>query len=137
MAWPPPLIARPASTAARTARPRSTPAIERPEPVACPPVERQREGRAVEPLLEPRRDEADDARRPGLARHDHDRRAALLEAERQQRLGLGLGERRDLDLLPRAVQPVEFGGDGARLEVVGAWSGAGRPGPRRRCARPR
>ena len=83
IACPPPLTANPASTAARTARPRSTPAIERPEPVACPPVERKREGRALEPLLEPRRDEADDARRPSLARDD-DRRAALLEAERQR-----------------------------------------------------
>src|SRR5439155_760250 len=37
MAWPPPLISRPCRTASRTARPRSTPAIERPEPVPMPP----------------------------------------------------------------------------------------------------
>ena len=83
-----------------------------------PADERQRESGAFEPLLEPRRDEADDARRPVLA-GDDDRRAALVEAEREQRFGLGLRERRDLDLLARAVQPVELGGDGARLEVVG------------------
>ena len=66
-------------------------------------VQRQRECRPLEPLLEPRRDEADDAARPTLARDD-DRRAALLEPERQQRFRLGLGQRRDLDLLARAVQ---------------------------------
>ena len=79
--------------------------------------EGQREGRAVEPLLEPRGENADDARRPVLARHHH-RRAPLVEAERGQRLGLGLRQRGDLDLLAGAVQPVELGGDGARLEVV-------------------
>ena len=50
---------------------------------------------------------------------DHHRRAALLEPEREQRLGLGLGQRRDLDLLAGAVEPVELGGDGARLDLVG------------------
>ena len=84
-----------------------------------PARERKRKGRALEPLLEPRREEADDAGRPCLARDDDDRRATLLEAERRERFGLGLRERRDLDLLTRAVQPVEFEGDGARLEVVG------------------
>ena len=71
----------------------------------------------LEALLEPRGDEADDSRRPSFARHDH-RGAALLEPERQQRLRLGLGERRDLDLLPRAVQAVELGGDLARFVLV-------------------
>ena len=37
MAWPPPLMSNPASTAARTAWPRSTPGIERPEPVPFSP----------------------------------------------------------------------------------------------------
>ena len=92
--------------------------MDRPDPIGVVAGERQGEGRAVEPLLEPRRDQADDAGRPGLAR-DHHRRAPLLEAEREQRLRLGLGERRDLDLPPGAVQPVELGGDGARLEFVG------------------
>ena len=55
--------------------------------------------------------------RPSLARHDH-RRAALFEPERQQRLRLGFRQRRDLDLLARAVQAVEFGGDLARLVFV-------------------
>ncbi len=80
--------------------------------------EGQREGRAVEPLLEPRRQNADDPWRPSLARHHH-RCASLLETERRQRLGLGLGERGDLDLLAGAVQPIELGGNCARLEVVG------------------
>ena len=111
-------MSNPASTAARTALPMSTPAIERPEPVAFPAGEGQREGRAVEPLFQPRRQKADHARRPAFARHHH-RGAPLLEPERKERLGLGFRERGDLDLLAGAVQPVELGGDGARLDVVG------------------
>ena len=37
MAWPPPLSSKPSVTARRTVRPRSTPWIERPEPVPMPP----------------------------------------------------------------------------------------------------
>src|ERR1700724_173057 len=37
MAWPPPFISKPSLTACRTALPRSTPPIERPEPVPMPP----------------------------------------------------------------------------------------------------
>ena len=40
----------------------------------------------------------------------HHRGAAILEAERRHRLGLGLGDRRHLDRLPFAVEPVELGG---------------------------
>ena len=83
-----------------------------------PPGKRQCEGRALEPLLEPRREQADDARRPRLSRHD-DRSAPFLEAQRQQRFGLSLRQRFDLDLLTDAVQPVEFGRDRTRLEIVG------------------
>ena len=36
MAWPPPAISRPLSLAASTAAPRSTPEIERPEPLPVP-----------------------------------------------------------------------------------------------------
>ena len=82
------------------------------------PGERQRERRALEPLLEPGREQADDAGRPRFA-GDDDRRAAFLEAERHERFGLGLGQRRDLDLLADAVQPVELDRDRARFEVVG------------------
>ena len=94
--------------------------------------EREGEGRPVEPLLEPRRQQADDARRPVRARHHH-RRAALLEPEREQGLGLGLGQRLDLDLLAGAVEPVELGGDGARLDLVG---GRQQPRAERRVADP-
>ncbi len=95
----------------------STPAIERPEPVASQRAKRQREGRPLEALLQSRRDQANDAARPALARHHH-RRAALFEAERGKRLGFGLGERRQLDLLAGAVETVEFGGDVMRLRLV-------------------
>ncbi len=79
--------------------------------------EAEREGGTVEPLLETRGQDADHSWRPALARH-HQRRAPLLEPERGQRLGLGLRERSDLDLLASPVQPVEFGGDRPRLELV-------------------
>ena len=80
--------------------------------------EAQREGRALEPLLEPRRKQADDPGGPRRPRHDN-RRAPLLEAERQQRFRLGLRQRFDLDLLANAVQPVELDCDRARVDVVG------------------
>ncbi len=83
-----------------------------------PAHEGEREGRALEPFLKPRRKQADDARRPSLSRDDN-RRDPLLEAERQQSFRLGLGKRCNLDLLADAVQPIEFGGDRARLDVVG------------------
>ena len=111
------MIATPASIAARTARPRSTPTIERPEPVAWPPARRQREGRALEPFLEPRRQQADDPGRPTFPGYD-DRSAPLLEAQRQQRFRLGLRQRFNLDQLADAVQPVELDRDRARLDVV-------------------
>ena len=82
------------------------------------PGEAQREGRALEPLLEPRREQADDARRPGRARH-HDRGASFLQAQREQSLRLGLRQRLDLDLLADSVQPVELDRDRPRLDVVG------------------
>ena len=84
-----------------------------------PARERQREGRTLEPLLEPRRKQADDARRPCLARDD-DRGAPLLEAEREQRFRLRLRQRFNLDLLTDPVQPVEFSRDRARLMSSGA-----------------
>ena len=83
MAWPPPFSSSPAATAWRTARPRSTPAIERPEPVPMSPgSERDREGGAAEALLQPRGDEPDDARMPARRRRHHDG-ALLLDPERR------------------------------------------------------
>ena len=80
--------------------------------------ERKGEGRTAEPLLQPRRQQANHARRPVCARHHH-RRAALLEPERGQSLGFGFGQRLDLDHLAGAIEPVELGRDGARLDLVG------------------
>ena len=59
MAWPPPLTSRPSVTAWRTARPRSTPGIERPEPVPMSPGP-SATAKAGRPnrSFEPRRDEA-------------------------------------------------------------------------------
>ena len=110
-------MASPASTAARTTRPRSTPAIRAAGAGRDGAVQRQRESRPLEPLLEPRRDDADDARRPALARHDH-ASAAFLEPEAGERLRLGLGQHGDLDLLPRPIEPVELVGDLSRAQVV-------------------
>ena len=63
MAWPPPATSRPLSFAASTAAPRSTPEIERPEPLPMPVlVERDDDRRAAELLLEPAGDDADHAR---------------------------------------------------------------------------
>ena len=81
------------------------------------PGERQRERRTLEPLLEPRREQADDAGRPCFA-DDDDRRAAFFQPERHERFRLGLGERSDLDLLPDAVEPVELDRNRARFKVV-------------------
>ena len=81
-------------------------------------VQRQREGRPAKPLFQPRRDNADHAGRPALARHD-DAGAALVEPERRERLRLGLGEHGDLDALALAIEPVEFGGDPGGFGGVG------------------
>ncbi len=56
---------------------------------------------------------------PARRRGDDDG-ALLLDAERGQRLGFGLGERRLLDHLALAVEPVELGRDARRLgRIVG------------------
>ena len=81
MAWPPPLAMRPVSTASITARPRSTPGTERPEPVPVPSgCERDGEGRALEALAQARGDEADDAGVP-VGRGEHQHRRALAGAD--------------------------------------------------------
>ena len=77
-------------------------------------LQRDRESRPAVAFLQPRRDKADDAGMPALPCGD-DHRALLLDAERGHRLGLGLRERRLLDRLALAVEPVEFGGHRAGL----------------------
>ena len=52
-------------------------------------LERNREGRPAEPLLQPRRHEPDHARMPAFGGGDH-RRALLLDAERRHGLGFRL-----------------------------------------------
>ena len=54
---------------------------------------------------------------PTLGGGDHDR-AALLQAERGKRLRLGLLQRRDLDQLTLAIEPVELGGQTPGLDRV-------------------
>ena len=112
------MIATPASIAARTARPRSTPAIERPEPVACPPASVSAKAGRSNRSLSLAASRPTTPGRPCFPGHD-DRSAPFLEAQRQQRFGLGLRQCFDLDLLTDAVQPVELARDRARLEIVG------------------
>ena len=80
-------------------------------------LQRNRESGPAIALLQPRGDEADDARMPALPRRD-DNGALLFDAERGHRLGLGLRERRLLDGLALAVEPVELGGHRAGLGWV-------------------
>ena len=62
MAWPPPAISRPLSLAASTAAPRSTPLIERPEPLPVPSsLLGDDDRRAAEAFLEAAGDDADHA----------------------------------------------------------------------------
>ena len=75
--------------------------------------ERDRERRPAEALLEPRRHQPDHARMPARRGGDH-HGAALLQAERRHGLRLGLLQRRDLDHLALAVEPVELGGEPRR-----------------------
>ena len=102
-------MANPCSTAARTARPRSTPGTERPDPVAVPSGlsvkakagRRKRSFRraAIKPTT------------PGC--HSAEAVTITAAADRhrwQERLSLGILDGELLDRLPLAVQPVEFGG---------------------------
>src|ERR1700722_10780566 len=79
--------------------------------------EGEREGRTLEPLLEPRRQQAYDAGRPPFSRND-DRCAPLFEAKRQERLRFSLSQRLDFDLLADAVETVKLARDRARFDVV-------------------
>ena len=80
-------------------------------------LKRDRESRPAEFFLQPRGDEADNARMPALGGGDHDR-AALLQAERGHRLGLGLRHGLDFDRLTLAIEAVELGGDARRLDRI-------------------
>ena len=124
MACPPPFISSPSATARRTACPRSTPAIERPDPVPYSPGSSAmaKAGRPYRSLSR-RCDEADHAGMPAFRRRDH-HRALLLDAERRHRLGFRLGERRLLDRLPFTVEAVEFGREPGAFGRIVARAGA-------------
>ena len=111
------MIATPASIAARTARPKIDARDRAAGAGRKAPGEAQREGRALEPFLETRREQADDARRPCRSRNN-DRGASFFQAQGEQSLRLGLRQSLDLDLLADPVQPVEFDRDRPRLDVV-------------------
>ena len=79
--------------------------------------ERNRKRRPAEFLLQPRRDQTDDAGMPAFSRGDH-HRALFLDAERSHGFGLGLRHGFHLDGLPLAVEPVELGGDARRFNRI-------------------
>ena len=121
MAWPPPLSSSPSATARRTALPRSTPRIERPEPVPVPPG-----SSAMAKAGRLNRSFSRAAKQPHHAgmpvrRRRHHHRALFLDAERGRGLGLRLLQHRHLHRAALAVQPVELGGDAPGLDrIVGA-----------------
>ena len=116
IACPPPAISNPLSLAASTAAPRSTPLIDRPDPLPVPSS-----SSAMTIAGRPKRsfdapgDDADHAGVPAAAHDRDDRRLGLVA-----RLRLGLFGDQHLDRPPLLVQAVELGGDGARfLGVLG------------------
>ena len=115
MAWPPPLIRSPSLTAWRTARPRSTPAIERPEPVPMPPGSSAmaKAGRPNRSLSRAAT-RPDHARMPAFGGGDDDG-ALVFDAERGHGFGFGLRHGGDLDHLTLAVEAVELGGEARAL----------------------
>ena len=70
-------------------------------------LERNGKGGSPEPFLEARCDQSHHARMPARS-GSHDDRALLLRTQRSHGLGLGFGERRKLDGLALAVEPVEL-----------------------------
>ena len=115
IAWPPPAISRPLSLAASTAAPRSTPEIERPEPLPLPssPSAMTMAGRPKRSLMRP----ATMPITPGCQPRAHDRQDR--RAVEPGRLALGLLAHQHLDRAALLVEPVELGGDGARFLGVG------------------
>ncbi len=92
-------------------------------------TERDRESRASEFLLQPRRHQSDDAGMPALRRRD-DHGALLFQPERGQCLRFRLGQHVLLHRPPLVVQPVEFGGNASGFgrilfqQEIGAEIGA-------------
>ena len=111
MAWPPPFISSFSFTACRTALPRSTPEIERPEPVPMPPGSSAiaNAGRANFSFSREATRPTTPGCQPSEAVTMTD--ALVLEPERSQRLGFGLRFRRLLDDAALGVEAIEFGGD--------------------------
>ena len=132
IAWPPPLISRPVATAWRTAAPRSTPVIERPEPVPMPPG-----SSAIAKAGRPKRSfsrAATSPTTPGCqpcpavtttAPFSSMPSAAIASASASR-------ERLLLDRLPLAVEPVELGRHRAGLASASSSSSSRAP----RSARP-
>ena len=103
--------------AASTAAPRSTPLIDRPEPLPVPSsILGDDDRRPAEAFLEAAGDDPDHALVPAAAHHDDHRRVGL---------GLGLLRRllgdQHLDRPALLVEPVELGGDGPRFLGIGRW----------------
>ncbi len=73
-----------------------------------PGSKRNRESRAAELLLQPRRHKSDDTGMPAFRRGDH-HRPLLFQPERRQRLGFRFGEHVLFHRSPLVIQPVEFG----------------------------
>ena len=107
MAWPPPAMSRPLSFAASTAAPRSTPEIERPEPLPMPssPSATTMAGRWSFSLRRPATMPITPGCQPGAATMA----TARLPCAPAERLGR-LADRR-LDRAALLVEPVELGGD--------------------------
>ncbi len=118
IAWPPPFSKKPSVTACRTALPRSTPPIERPDPVPMPPGSSAMAKAGRENFSFSRAaTRPDHAGMPAFRRGD-DNADLVLEPERGQRLGFGLRFGRLLDHAALAVEAVELGRDPRRLDAV-------------------
>ena len=124
MAWPPPAISRPLSLAASTAAPRSTPLIDRPEPLPVPSSSSAMTiaGRPKRSLIRP----ATIPITPGC----QPRPMTMITGASACACGLRLGLFGDqhLDRPPLLVQAVELGGDGPRFLGIGRRSAGARRG---------
>ncbi len=132
MAWPPPFLARPASTQARTASRDRPPARTARAGGAAIRADGEGEGRAAEPFLEPRRHQPHDTGVPLGVPHHEDREGGIL-SEGPVHFRFGLGHRLGFDGLTLPIQPVEVGGDAGGLDRV---AGAEQPGAEPRIADP-
>ena len=116
IAWPPPLTAKPRSTARRTAEPRSTPLKLLPEPVPSSPLKAIANAGVLKRSF--KRD-AISPTTPGCQSPPcttrHDRR--LDPGDLRFRLAPPPLQRRPFDRLALAVEPVQLEGDAARLRA--------------------